>query len=237
MGASMHFLRIRLGVIATAATAALLSLPVVAAGQVPSVGGVVGGVTDQLPSLPAPALPAPALPAPSLPALPQVQTPAPAPAPAPVPKLPALPSAPAPALPQAPVPGVPNPGGTAPAPAGSSPSQSAPSAGRSAPSSNATAGGSGKASNGRAAESGGQRDGGGKAKRSYGEAGGLSEGLAMANTDADLASAAVQGDAADLPDNPSPDTAPFTGLQLAYLVAMGLMLATAGLTVRRMARR
>ena len=65
----------------------------------------------------------------------------------------------------------------------------------------------------------------------------MSEGLAMANTDADLASAAVQGDAADLPENPSPDTAPFTGLQLAYLVAMGLMLATAGLTVRRMARR
>jgi hypothetical protein len=65
----------------------------------------------------------------------------------------------------------------------------------------------------------------------------MSEGLAMANTDADLASAAVQGDAADLPDNPSPETAPFTGLQLAYLVAMGLMFATAGLTVRRMARR
>ena len=232
----MHFLRIRVGVIATATTAALLSLPVGAAGQVPSVGGVVGGVTDQLPSLPAPAVPAPALPVP-LPALPQVQAPAPAPAPVPAPKLPAPPSAPAPALPQAPVPGLPNPGGTAPAPAGSSPSQSAPSAGRSAPSSNATADGSGKATRGRSAESGGQRDGGGKAKRSSGGSGGVSEGLATANTDAALASAAVQGDAADLPENPSPDTAPFTGLQLAYLVAMGLMLATAGLTVRRMARR
>jgi len=59
----------------------------------------------------------------------------------------------------------------------------------------------------------------------------------MANTNAELASTAVQEDAADLPDNASPDTAPFTGLQLAYLVAMGLMIATAGLTVRRMARR
>jgi hypothetical protein len=59
----------------------------------------------------------------------------------------------------------------------------------------------------------------------------------MANTNADLASAAIQEDAADLPENPSPDTAPFTGLQLAYLIAMGMMLATAGLTVRRMARR
>ena len=230
----MHFSRFRVGVIAAAGAAALLSLPVGAAGQVPSVGGVVGGVTDQLPSLPAPvpAVPAPAVPAP-LPA-PSVQAPAPPPAPS----LPAAPSAPAPSLPQAPVPQLPKPGGTTPAPVGSSPGQSAPSARVSAPSSTATAAErSRRATKDRSSGSGRQRDGGGKANRSSAESAAAPKGIATANTDATLASVAIQGGAADLPDNASPDTAPFTGLQLAYLVAIGLMLATAGLSVRTMARR
>jgi len=65
----------------------------------------------------------------------------------------------------------------------------------------------------------------------------MPSGAATANTDAALASAAVPADAADLPDDASPATAPFTGLQLAYLFALGLMAATGGMTVRRVARR
>ena len=238
----MHFSRSRVAVIATAGTAALLSLPVVAAGQVPSVGGVVGGVTDQLPSLPAPTpVPAPALPVP-LPA-PPVQAPAPAPS------LPSAPSAPAPSLPAPNVSGLPKAPGSAPAPAGSpagsSPSSGAPSADGSP---GGSAGGSGPSSNAKAADgsrratkggSGRQGDGGSKAHRSSGGApyGTAATGAATANTDAALASAVVAGDAADLPDNASPETAPFTGLQLAYLAALGLMAATGGMAVRRMARR
>jgi hypothetical protein len=87
--------------------------------------------------------------------------------------------------------------------------------------------------------SGRQGDGGSKAHRSSGGApdGTTATGAATANTDAALASAVVPGDAADLPDNASPETAPFTGLQLAYLAALGLMAATGGMAVRRMARR
>ena len=195
--------------------------------------GVVGGVTDQLPSLPAPAVPAPALPVPLPASCATTGAPAQAPTPVPAPKLPAPPSAPA-AVPQAPCPGcqirvvqrrL----------RGSSPSQSEPR---------------------RAARRLIERN-----RRRLGQAPGVgrpsravsvtaeerpsvppadrarARGRATANTDAALASVAVQGDAADLPEKSSPDTAPFTGLQLAYLVAMGLMLATVGLTVRRMARR
>jgi hypothetical protein len=233
MGASMHFSRFRVGVIATAGTAAVLSLPVVATGQVPSVGGVVGGVTDQLPSLPVPSVPAPALPAP-LPA-PPPQAPAPAPAPtAPAPTVPA----PSPSLPSAPsVAELPNTGGNAPAPAGSAPGSSTPATGRSAPSVATTAEGSRKSADTGSSRSSRHRDGGAKAKGSNDEPAGASGDESPAKADAALASAAVQADPADLPDNPSPDTAPFTGLQLAYMVAMGLMLAAAGMTFRRMARR
>ena len=49
--------------------------------------------------------------------------------------------------------------------------------------------------------------------------------------------AAVAQDAAELPDDASPETIPFTGLQLAYLAGLGLIAATGGLAVRRMARR
>ena len=74
----------------TTGTAILLALPVVAAGQVPVVEQVVGGVTETAQSI-VPA--APALPAPPA----QVQAPAPkAPAPAPAPAAPA-PAASAPA--------------------------------------------------------------------------------------------------------------------------------------------
>ena len=192
----------------------------------------MGGVTDQLPTLPTPALP-------TLPAPPQVQAPAPAPAPAP-----SLP-APAPSLP-------------APAPAPSLPARARvraakarrrrSCAGRVARSERALGGRLGADARpnrcgrrprrqpgvGRPVRR--HRDGGAKAKGSADEAAGA-DGAPAAKADAALASAAVAQDAADLPDNASPATAPFTGLQLAYLAGLGLMAATGGLAVRRMARR
>src|SRR5215208_1899884 len=64
MGGFMHNVRSRTGVIAiTSAAAVLLALPVVAAGQVPGVGQVVGGVTQAtgiLTQAPAPPAPVPA---------------------------------------------------------------------------------------------------------------------------------------------------------------------------------
>ena len=74
LGAPMHALRSRVGVVSVAAGAAvLLALPVVAAGQVPVVDQVVGGVKQTAESIAA-AAGAPALP--SLPAPPaQVQAP------------------------------------------------------------------------------------------------------------------------------------------------------------------
>ena len=90
----MHALRSRVGVFSiTAGAAVLLALPVVAAGQVPGVDQVVGGVTETAESI-APLPVAPALPAPPA----QVQAPAPKPpaaAPAPAPAAPAPAAAPA----------------------------------------------------------------------------------------------------------------------------------------------
>jgi hypothetical protein len=45
-------------------------------------------------------------------------------------------------------------------------------------------------------------------------------------------SAAVAADAPDLPDNASPDTAPFTGLQLALIAMAGLAALAAGAVLR-----
>jgi hypothetical protein len=56
----------------------------------------------------------------------------------------------------------------------------------------------------------------------------------------DAAEAAVAGDAADLPDNASPERVPFTGLQLALVAMAGLAALAAGAVVRhgtRIARR
>jgi hypothetical protein len=80
----MFDLRSRAGIVGVATGAALLALPVVAAGQVPVVGQVVGGVTETAQTLaPAPVSPV-ALPAPvAKPAPPGLAAPAPAPAPAP----------------------------------------------------------------------------------------------------------------------------------------------------------
>ncbi|MEA2408749.1 MAG: hypothetical protein QOE69_2868, partial [Thermoleophilaceae bacterium] len=81
--------RSRIGMVAVGTSAAvLLAVPVVAAGQVPVVQEVVGGVTQTAESLaPAPA-PVPALPAPAAKA-PAPQTPAPKPAPQPASSAPA----------------------------------------------------------------------------------------------------------------------------------------------------
>jgi hypothetical protein len=103
MGGFMLKVRSRSGVVGvTAGAAALLALPVVAAGQVPVVDQVVGGVTQTAQSLappPAPALPAgaPALPAPAAPR-PAPATPAPASsAPTPAPRQVTATGAPGPA--------------------------------------------------------------------------------------------------------------------------------------------
>lgn len=222
----MHFSRSRVAVIATAGTAALLSLPVVALGQVPNLNGVVGGATNQVPSLPAPV---PALPAlPPLPALPQVQAPAPAPAPAP--------SAP-PSLP-APLPALPKPGSGAPA----APAPAAPAAGGgSVPGGAVTVGGksSAKSVAGESRRSTRRHDGGPKAISSSDKAGGT-KAKAASEADAARAEAAVAADAADLPDNASPETVPFTGLQLALIAMAGLAALAAGAVMRhgtRIARR
>lgn len=225
----MHFSRSRVAVIATAGTAALLSLPVVALGQVPNLNGVVGGATNQVPSLPAPV---PALPAlPPLPALPQVQAPAPTPAPAP--------SAP-PSLP-APLPALPKPGSGAPA----APAPAAPAApaagGGSVPGGAVTVGGksSAKSVAGESRRSTRRHDGGPKAISSSDKAGGT-KAKAASEADAARAEAAVAADAADLPDNASPETVPFTGLQLALIAMAGLAALAAGAVMRhgtRIARR
>ena len=122
----MHALRSRTGVVSiTAGAAVLLALPVVAAGQVPGVGQVVGGVTETAESI---------APAPAPPALP-VQAPAPkppaaVPAPAPPPAAPA-PAAGAPAAPRQ----------SAPASAPQSDSGAGKSSARSGPRSGSAAGG------------------------------------------------------------------------------------------------
>ena len=101
----MFDLRSRAGIVGFATGATLLALPVVAAGQVPVVGQVVGGVTETAQSLapvpvPQVALPVPVatpappapVPGPALPAPPSPGPAAPAPAPAPAPRVAAAPA-------------------------------------------------------------------------------------------------------------------------------------------------
>jgi hypothetical protein len=50
------------------------------------------------------------------------------------------------------------------------------------------------------------------------------------------AAAALAQDAADLPDDASPETAPFTGLELSLLMGLGVMALAGGLVLRRTER-
>jgi len=209
MGAPMHALRSRVGVVSiTAGAAVLLALPVVAAGQVPVVDQVVGGVQQTAESIaPVPELPAlPVLPAPPAP----VQAPAPAPKPAP--------AAPAPAA-------------AAPAPAASAPApqrQSTPSSGAQSSSS------AGKAS----ARSAAKRGSAAK-ERSSVSARSAADTPARASQDEPAeqsASADVASQAVELPADASPETLPFTGLQLALMGMAGLVALAGGLVLRRSAR-
>jgi cobalamin biosynthesis Mg chelatase CobN len=200
----MHAFRSRVGVVSVTAGAAIfLALPVVAAGQVPGVDQVVGGVTQTAESLvPAPVsqtLPA----APAPPAAPaQVQAPAPQPAAtAPAPAAPA----PAPA-PQA-------------APRQSAPAATGSSSGKAAATSASKAGSSAKGDSGVSARS-------------------SSDAPASASQDASTDESAGSGaasQAADLPEDASPATLPFTGLQLALIVMTGLAALAGGLVLRRSA--
>jgi hypothetical protein len=216
--------RSRTGIVAvTTGAALLLALPVVAAGQVPDVGGVVGGVKERVEG----AAPGPPV---SVPA-PPVELPAQASPPAPAPKGQGSPPARGPAA-QAPAasPQAPpaharskkpaNPGGgrgeqPGPAP---SPSQNEPAAGQ--------GGGSG---DGGSKAGGG--DGGGDGSGGDGKTVNTSQDDGSVPTDVEIADQAVEA-----PVDASPSTLPFTGFQLALMAALGLAAVGTGLALRRGAR-
>jgi 2-oxoglutarate dehydrogenase E2 component (dihydrolipoamide succinyltransferase) len=200
--------RSRVGVVTVATGAAvLLALPVVAAGQVPGVDQVVGGVTETAESLvPAPVAapaPAPATPAPS------TSRPAPAPAAAPAPQAAPAPSAAAPAA----------------APAPSATARQA-----------ASAGGGGGSSSGKASA------------KASGKGSGETKRHTTASAASDKKAAAAQGENAgptdveiadqvvDTPEDASPSTLPFTGLQLALMGMAGLAALAGGGVLRRASR-
>jgi hypothetical protein len=180
----------------------LLSLPVVAVGQVPGVDQVVGGVNQAARGV--------------------IQA-----APAPPVRLPA---APAPAPRSAPVPAAP-----APAPAAPVPSASAPPA---APAGSAPAFGSqasdGSASGGTSARTSGKRANGG----SHVQALAASDKKASASQDSGAMPTDTQiaDEAASVPRDASPDTLPFTGLQLALVLMAGMTALAVGAVTRRAVR-
>ncbi|HZB05576.1 MAG TPA: hypothetical protein VE449_03220 [Thermoleophilaceae bacterium] len=221
--------RSRAGIAAvTTGAALLLALPVVAAGQAPDVSGVVGGVKEKVGNAP----PAPPV---SVPA-PPVNLPAPAAPPAPAPRGQGSPPARGPAVqapaasPQAPPaqarskkPADPGGGrGERPGPA-PSPSQNEPAAGEGGGSGDggSKAGGDGGADDG---GGGGGGDGGDGKTTNVSQDGG-------APTDVEIADEAVEA-----PVDASPSTLPFTGFQLALMVALGLAAVGTGLALRRGAR-
>jgi hypothetical protein len=195
--------RSRVGVAAvTTGAVVLLAVPVVAAGQVPVVDQVVGGVTETAQSLvPAPvAAPVPAPPTP-------VPAPAPAPAPAPQPAPTPVPAAPA-----------------TPAP-------------KEAPRQAASAGGSGGSSGSGSATGTATAKASGKTKRPA-TASAASDDKAKAAqdesagpTDVEIADQAVAA-----PEDASPSTLPFTGLQLALMGLAGLAAIAGGGVLRRASR-
>ncbi len=218
----MHSLRSRVGVIAVAiGGVAALSVPVVAAGQVPSVDQTIGGVTDQLPSVQVPSL-EPVAPAPAPAPVPQIQVPAPPPAPslpAPLPSLPGTGSGPA------------QPSPSQPAPSQAAPSQPA-SGAQGGSSESLSASGREGAGTARAAAAKKRADRRVEAKGSADEPAG-----AARKESADVgATASVAQDAAALPDDASPETSPFTGFRLGVLAMLGLLSLAGGLALRRSMR-
>ncbi len=198
---------------------AALSVPVVAAGQVPSVDQAIGGVTDQLPSVQVPSL-EPVAPAP-VPA-PQIQGPAPPPAPslpAPLPSLPGTGSGPS------------QPAPSQPAPSQAAPSQPASGAQGGSSESLSSSGRDGAGTAGAAAAKK-RADRRAEAKGSADEPAGAAK-----KESADVgATASVAQDAAALPDDASPETSPFTGFRLGVLAMLGLLSLAGGLALRRSMR-
>jgi hypothetical protein len=215
--------RSRTGMIAvTTGAALLLALPVVAAGQVPGVGDVVGGVKGKVegaaPPLPAPAAPHVNLPAPAAPHAPAPKAHGSPPAQGPAAQAPAAsPQAP-PAHARSKKPANPGGGGgerPGPAP---SPSQNEPAAG----------------------EGGGAGDGGSKAGSGDGGAGdGGGDGGKTVNTSQDDGAPTdveIADQVVEAPVDANPSTLPFTGFQLALLLALGLAAVGTGFALRRGAR-
>ena len=205
----MHAFRSRVGVVSVATGAAvLLALPVVATGQVPGVDQVVGGVKETAETVvPLPA--APALPSPPA----QVQAPAPEAAAPPRRPRRGRDSAPA-----------------APAPAASAPAAPRQSASAAAPRRAAPARPRARSASKAASAAKDQR---------------WREGAhSAADTSARASQDELAGEesawlgrqrapVADLPEDASPDTLPFTGLQLALIVMAGLAALAAGAALRR----
>jgi hypothetical protein len=196
--------RSRVGVVAvTTGAAVLLALPVVAAGQVPGVDQVVGGVTETAENL----VPAPvAAPAPP---------PAPLPAPAPAPR-PAAQPAPAPAAPAAPAPAAPQPKATS----------------TTGSTSSGSASGRGSERRGAMASSSAKRAHSARDRRA---ASGVKATAAQDDggspTDVEIADQAVEA-----PEDASPSTLPFTGLQLLLMGMVGLAAIASGGVLRRASR-
>jgi len=215
--------RSRAGIVAvTTGAALLLALPVVAAGQGPGVGDVVGGVKEKVEgAAPGPpvAVPAPPvnLPAPAAPhAAPKAQGPPPARGPAAQAPAASPQAPPAHARSNKPA----NPGGgrgerPGPAP---SPSQNEPATDQ--------GGGSGDGGSKAGDGDGGAGDGGGDGKTVN-----TSQDDGGAPTDVEIADQVVEA-----PVDANPSTLPFTGFQLALMVALGLAAVGAGFALRRGAR-
>ena len=243
----MQYLCSRAGSLAmTAGALVLLSLPVVALAKGPP--DVVGGGTDTARTVAAPQANVPDPPPGQLHNSPQASKPAPRPHP----KAQTQTSAPTPPAGQAPAARPPSPGR---GPAGSGPARRGPKAGHPGrgpkakeaaeppivgapspePEQTAPGGGSG----------GGSEQGGGKQERSHSRSphkpnvtGDLE--LPRADTGATAGegiSGALTGDTVALPEDASPETLPFTGLQLLLVAMTGLAAIGGGAALRRRVQR
>jgi hypothetical protein len=232
MGASMLDVRSRAGIVAvTTGAALLLALPVVAAGQGPGVGQVVGGVKEKVEG----AAPGPPVGVPA----PPVNLPAPAAPRAPAPKAPTS-KAPDPQGPP------PKAQGSPPAwsPAAQAPRSAPPAHGRVKKASAGSGEGGGEqpasapgspndapaTSQGDGSGDGGSKDGGSKAGGG-GKTTNLSQDDGAAPTDVEIADQVVEA-----PVGANPSTLPFTGFQLALMVALGVAAVGTGVALRRGAR-